>query len=158
MVAKHGLNPHFPVVTGRHQLTAEWSIDLPGEFNRRIDDGDLVFWRPGITAFVAIWNNDNAESIGARLAWLRGDMNPEAFDIVQEDLVDAQRFAYRLREDSEDSEENSMPALYAFTVVEDSHLQLAVYFDDEHDVEVALRLWRSVAFAQNDPLRTPRLH
>ena len=85
-------------------------------------------------------------------------MNPEAFDIVQEDLVDAQRFAYRLREDSEDSEENSMPALYAFTVVEDSHLQLAVYFDDEHDVEVALRLWRSVAFAQNDPLRTPRLH
>ena len=56
MVAKHGLNPHFPVVTGRHQLTAEWSIDLPGEFNRRIDDGDLVFWRPGITAFVAIWN------------------------------------------------------------------------------------------------------
>jgi hypothetical protein len=115
-----------------------------GKFNRRIEDGDLVLWRPGITLFVAIWNNDQAESIADRFAWLREDMNPESFDTIEEDLGDRRRFAYRLREDSDDEH---VPALYAFTVAADSHVQLAVYFDAEQDLQIALELWRSVACA-----------
>jgi hypothetical protein len=142
MATDNDLNPHFPVVKGRHQLTATWSVDLPGEFNRRVEeDGDLVLWRPGMTVFVAIWNNDRAESVSARIDWLREDTDPSAFDIVADDLGTTRRFAYR---QSEDSDDDRVPALYAFTVAEDSHVQLAVYFDSERDVETALRLWRSV--------------
>jgi hypothetical protein len=72
-------------------------------------------------------------------------MNPAAFDVVEVDLGDCQSFAYRLREDGDD---NRVPALYAFTVAADSHLQLAVYFDVEGDANAALQLWRSAVFRQ----------
>jgi hypothetical protein len=148
MVSKRGLNPKFPVVQGRHQLNAAWSLELPGEFNRRIEDGDLVLWRPGMTMFIAIWNNDRGESIPARLEWLREDMNPAAFDHVEETDGTSQRFAYRLAEDGDD---DRVPALYGFTVADSSHVQLAVYFDSEDDTATALELWRSVASAEQKP-------
>ena len=48
------LNPQFPIVEGRYQMTGEWSIALPGQFNRRIENQDLVIWRPGFTIWLAI--------------------------------------------------------------------------------------------------------
>ena len=41
--------PEFPIVEGDHLLTETWAIHLPDEFARRIEDGDLVSWRPGLT-------------------------------------------------------------------------------------------------------------
>jgi hypothetical protein len=142
MVEVQGLNANFPVVEGQYDLGSSWTVDLPGKFNRRIEDGDLVLWRPGMTVLVALWNNDQAESVAARFAWLREDTNPDAFAMVDDDLGHCRRFAYRLREDNDD---NRAPALYAFTVAEHGHVQLAVYFDAERDAQVALHLWRSVA-------------
>ena len=49
------LHPAFPIVEGNYRLTREWTIDLPGKFNRRIEDDDLVIWRPGLTFWIAIW-------------------------------------------------------------------------------------------------------
>ena len=135
------LNPRFPIVEGRYHLTDTWSVELPDKFNRRVEDGDLVLWRPGMTIFIAIWNNDRSESVAERSAWLRADTAPGAYDVVEEDLGTWRRFAYRLREESDD---NRVPALYAFSIVEDSHVQLAVYFDEEHDASIALSLWRSL--------------
>lgn len=140
------LNPKFPVVKGRYRFNATWSVDLPGELNRRIEDGDLVLWRPGLTVFVAIWKNDRAESISDRLTWIRDDMNPASFDIVEEEFAAGRRLAYRLKEDSDD---DRVAALYAFTIGEDSHVQLALYFDSEDDVELALELWRSIQAGPN---------
>ena len=148
MAPKRNLNPKFPVVTGRHQLNATWSVDLADKFNRRIEEDDLVLWRPGMTVFVAIWNNDQAETVSARLAWLRGDMNPAAFDIVEDSFESSRGFAYRLDEDGDDTR---VPALYAFTVAQDSHVQLAVYFDSENDVAAALKLWKSIVQAKQEP-------
>lgn len=41
------LHPEFPVVVGRYQMTPDWAVTLPRPFNRRTEDGSLVFWRPG---------------------------------------------------------------------------------------------------------------
>lgn len=141
MASKGGLNAEFPVVRGHHRLTTTWSIELPGEFNRRIEDGDLVLWRPGMTLFIAIWNNDRAETVTERSEWIREDMDPKAFDIVEAPVGTMQRFAYRLDEGSDDGR---VPALYAFTIAEHSHVQLAVYFDSEEDTATALQLWKSI--------------
>lgn len=101
-----------------------------------------------MTMFVAIWNNDRGESIQERVAWLRKDMNPAAFDHVEEHNGTSQRFAYRLAEADDDGR---VPALYGFIVADGSHVQLAVYFDSEDDTAAALELWRSVASAEQKP-------
>ena len=135
------LHPEFPVVEGRYQMTKDWSVTLPGQFNRRIDDGSLVFWRPGITAWTVAWNNDKAESQQQRLDWLRRHTSPDAFG--HEVLVDGDvtRFAYRL---TEPREEGVVHALYAFAIGVDGHIQMAIYFDDESDLELAREIWRSL--------------
>lgn len=61
------LHPGFPVVQDTYQMTKEWSVTLPGRFNRRIEDGSLVLWRPGFTIWTSVWGNDKKESAEKRL-------------------------------------------------------------------------------------------
>jgi lipopolysaccharide/colanic/teichoic acid biosynthesis glycosyltransferase len=41
-------------------MTPEWALVLPEKFNRRIEDGSMVFWRPGLTVWINVWGNDKA--------------------------------------------------------------------------------------------------
>jgi type II secretory pathway pseudopilin PulG len=135
------LHPDFPVVEGKYQMTEEWSIILPDKFNRRIEDGDLVIWRPGFTIWVSALNNDKNESKEDRRARLREDVSPDAFDVedVSEEAV--LRLRYRLNEESED---RRVAAFYGFVVGVNGHIQLGIYFDDEGDLEKAKQIWLSV--------------
>lgn len=135
------MNPSFPIVEGVYRLTEKWSITLPGPFNRRIEDGDLVLWRPGLTMWIAVWGNDERETTSARLEWLRGDASEEAYDFLEEEDGGLLRFSYRLAEESEDDRAD---ALYCFAIADESHVQMAVYFDREQDLETAQALWRSL--------------
>lgn len=134
--------PEHPIVEGHQRLTSDWSIDLPGRFKRRLEEGDLHFWRPGLTVVLAVWGNDDHESPQQRLAWIREDMSPDAYDIIEETQDTLLRFAYRLHEESDDERQD---ALYGFVIADLGHVQVAVYFDDEPDVEVAWSILRSIA-------------
>lgn len=131
----------FPVVEGRYQLTDDWAVTLPVQFNRRIEDESLVLWRPGITVWTIAWNNDKAETQQQRLDWLRRDSSPDAF--AHEVLVegDITRFTYRL---TERREEGVVHALYAFAIGVDGHVQMAIYFDDDKDLVLARQIWMSL--------------
>ncbi|REJ67067.1 MAG: DUF2185 domain-containing protein [Planctomycetota bacterium] len=43
VAAEDRLHPDFPIVTGQYRLTSSWRVFLPLEFNRRVEDGSLVF-------------------------------------------------------------------------------------------------------------------
>jgi len=139
------LHLNFPVVEGKYQMTKRWSITLPDRFNRRVETGDLVIWRPGFTIWVSALNNDKSESKEDRLERLRNDVSPDAFDVedVSEEAV--LRLRYRLNEESED---RRLAAFYGFVVGVNGHIQLGVYFDDEGDVEKAKQIWLSVKEAE----------
>ena len=109
--------------------------------NRRVEDQDLVLWRPGFTVWMSLWNNDNGETVQQRLDWLRSDASPGAFEQrVQADESPA-RYSYRL---NEEREEGAVYALYGFVLKEDGHLQIAIYADRESDIESAKSLLQSV--------------
>jgi len=114
---------------------------LPGRFNRRIEEGDLVIWRPGFTIWISALNNDKNRSKEERLAWLRAEMSHDAFDVEQVSDEGVLRFAYRLNEESEDQR---VAAFCAFAIGASGHVQLAIYLDDEGDVELAKEVWLSV--------------
>lgn len=135
------LHPDFPVVSGDYQLSANWAITLTQEMNRRVEDQDLVLWRPGLTVWMSLWNNDHEETIQERLEWLQSDTSPDAFDVtVQADDTSA-RYSYRL---NEDGEEGTLFALYGFALKEDGHLQIAIYVDGEGDLADAKSLFDSI--------------
>lgn len=128
------LHPDFPVVEGRYQMTKEWSVTLPGKFNRRIEDGELVLWHPGMTMWVAVWGNDKNENKESRLKRIRADISPQAFDVETSKTSGVLRLSYRLKEGNE---QGAVPAYYCFAVGDSGHVQMAIYLDKENDVKSA---------------------
>jgi hypothetical protein len=137
--------PGFPVVQGDHALTATWSIHLPQPFARRVEDGSLVLWRPGLTIWLSAWNNDHGESQAKRLASIKKAAAKNRFAEHQVKANSLTRYSYRLRDENDDG---PVESLNAFVISEGGHLHLAVYFDDLADEARARQLVDSVTERQ----------
>jgi hypothetical protein len=141
MTRKKWPPPGFPIVEGDYALTDTWAIHLPEQFARRVEDGDLVLWRPGLTIWLAAWGNDKGESQANRLKRIKEDASADRFADRESKAKNLTRFSYRLREDNNDG---AVDAVYGFVLNDDGHLQLAVYFDDPSDEVKARQLVDSV--------------
>ena len=120
-------------------MTQDCSIALPEPMNRRVEDGQLVLWRPGLTAWTTVWVND--EEPQARLAKVLQGTSPAGYDRKNWSTGNVLFHSYRLDEQSADGR---APALYTAAVGPSSHVHLAVYFDDEGDIASAEQLAHSI--------------
>jgi hypothetical protein len=134
--------PGFPIVEGDYPLTAAWSIHLPERFARRVEEGQLVLWRPGLTIWLTAWNNDHDESQASRLAAFKKSASPERFAESESAAGNLTRLSYRLRDENDDG---PVESLYGFVLSDTGHLQLAIYFDDPKEEPAARQLVESVA-------------
>jgi hypothetical protein len=135
------LHPDFPVINGRYEITKDWSIDLPEQFNRRIEDESLVIWRPGFTMWIIVWDNNKNEAPEARLAKFKARISERAFDLDESRDARVIFFSYRLAEASDD---DSVPALNGFAIGENGHVQISIYFDQESDVAEGATIFKSL--------------
>ncbi len=135
------LDDRYPLVEGRVRLTREWSVELPLPFKRRVEGGDLVLWRPGITLWVAAWAQEEGDSIESRLAWIASEANEAAFGARTDRIKGLLFYSYRLFEESDDKRQ---AALYGFVLHESGYLQVAVYYDRREDEALAYDVFRSV--------------
>jgi len=131
----------YPLVNGRYQMTADWSIELKTEYRKRIEDGDLVIWRPGITNWIAVWGIKEGETKESTLAWIKETSNPEAVKAFEREKAGYLAWAYLLHEKTEEDERW---ALYGFMISESGQVQMATYFDDKSDLNTAIDLWMSL--------------
>ena len=127
-------HPDFPVVESTYKLTNEWLVTLPGKFNRRIENNDLVIWRPGMTLWIAIWGNDKGETKESRLNRIMNDMSPKAFEVKTTTSSSILRLSYRLKEEEE---QGSVAAFYCFAIGQTGQVEMAIYLDNESDVKKA---------------------
>ena len=135
------LHPDFPVIDGRYEMTKEWSIDLPEQFNRRFENKSLVIWRPGFTMWVIVWDNNKDETSEARLAKLKARISERAFDLEESREANVIYFSYRLVEASDD---DRVPALYGFAIGESGHVQMSIYFDEKSDAAKAAAIFKGL--------------
>lgn len=135
------LHPDYPVVSGDYRLTDDWTATLPFEMNKRIEDGCLVVWRPGFTVWIIVWGNDKNQSAAERLEEVKGRADGAATEIAVELKPVPARLSYRL---IEEHGRGLVNGFYGFAFKPEGHVQLAVYFDQESDVEYAFRLHRSL--------------
>jgi hypothetical protein len=132
--------PGYPIVEGLHALTKSWSITLPAPFTRRIEDGSLVLWRPGLTLWINAFHNDHHESQAERLASAKDSVSPDATDVRETAAGGVTRLTYRLREDG-------VRTVMATIIADSGLLHAAIYFDDEHEAPTALGLAASFAYS-----------
>lgn len=138
-----GLDPRFPVVRGAHRLPNGWTVGTGSAMSVRIEEGQHVCWRPGLT----IWTlaSLGPESADARMSAFRGRMDGNAYDVVDEQIGSLRRVAYRL---SERAEDGRVDALYGFVATDRGEVFVSAYFDDEGSLGEALAFWRSVEDGQ----------
>jgi len=134
------LHPDYPVIENSYKMTNDWSVYLPGNFNRRIEDGSLVIWRPGLTIWTSIWNNDKKEPPAKRRDRVIQDASKDRFNEEYDDK-DSLFYSYRLNEESDDKR---VAAYYCFAFGENGHVQMAIYFDNEDDLKWARMIWKSL--------------
>lgn len=135
--------PGFPIVDGDHGITETWSIHLPERFARRIENGSLVLWRPGLTIWLEAWQNDHDETQADRLDWMKDVASPSRFDIRESTSGGVTRWSYRLLDRNENG---PVESLYGTVISDDGHLQIAVYFDEAADAAEAQQIVDSVTY------------
>src|SRR3569623_1196473 len=133
--------PGYPLVQGEHRLTDAWSIHLPESFARRIEEGSLDLWRPGLKLWMPAWGSDNGESQAERLKWVKERASPDRTNERVTRAGGVTRFAYRLVDRNEDGE---VASLNAVLFGDDEQLQVAAYFDTEADEATAVQLIDSI--------------
>lgn len=119
-------------------LADEWTIELDAEFERRVEDGSLVFSRHDRAIWVDLFEDDRP--ILQKLAMLRDDTpeNARTWNFEEESLL---KFGYLERD-----EENENLELTTFSVAVLGYALMTFYFDDEESLDWALGSWKSVRF------------
>lgn len=123
-------------------MTQKWSVSLPEKFNRRIEGGDLVIWRPGMTLWVTVWGNDKKEGKDVRIKIIRERISPKAFDMHVLKAGPVLRLSYRLKEQKE---QGAVPGYYCYSVGDTGHVLMAIYLDNEKDVVLAQNICGSIS-------------
>lgn len=110
-----------------------WRMHLPGEFNRRVEDGSLVLWRPDLTVWINVWNNDLKASVDELLARLLTQADPARGNEQLECTQDITRLSYELADADADADPDKADAGFvsvnACIVAAAGYVQVSAYFD-----------------------------
>ena len=106
-----------------------------------VRESSLVLWRPGLTAWITVWDNKHNESSELRKSELLQRRAPEAFAEKGATRDGVLFHMYRLAEPSGDKR---VAALYGYAFGADGHVQMSLYFDEEKDAVVAESICLSV--------------
>ena len=123
------LHPDYPLVTGDYQLTKGWRINLPQEFNRRIEEGSLVLWRPELTFWVNVWNNEGDVTVDEVLTRLLAAASPDRRDEKIDTSAPTLRLTYELAEDDTERDESTGQSINGFVICPSGYVQISAYYD-----------------------------
>lgn len=131
----------------KHKLTVQWELEINNLFERREEEtGDLLYTTGDKSLRLAIWNYDNENK--AEIYKNHQDIITHKKDSFPEDLKtfelsdsEISRIGYMIKEFDESREYN---VIYGFSIVDNQVLQLALYFDDDEDLNWALATWKGI--------------
>ena len=110
-------------------MTPEWSVLLPDEFNRRIEEGSLVLWRPTLTFWIAAWGDERGLSKEERMnSTLRSASAYRQHEQVERTskLI---RLTYELPEEDPERPKPVYTSISGYVFAAAGHLQISAYFD-----------------------------
>ena len=126
------------------QITQEWLIPLPEEFNRRVEDGRLVFWKTGITVICVVFKVPEETGKIELLNKIQEKFPEDAIEKLVSTKGEIVGLGYTQIENC--LEDKCRLSLYTFTASDTSCLQAAFYLDDPNDLDWAKSIWEKAIF------------
>ncbi|NEO88341.1 MAG: DUF2185 domain-containing protein [Spirulina sp. SIO3F2] len=133
------LLPAFP---GLNRLTQSWEVQIQEHLLRRIEKGELIMWRPGLTFYVTCFvSNDQDER--ALVADFMTDISKNAENLFVERSRSFTQIRYDLIESVEGQEQKGV---YISGFSDGNVIHIAAYYDQEPERTIIQSFARSLRF------------
>jgi hypothetical protein len=136
------------------QVTKEWFIDITDDFEKRVENQKLIFWRTGITVILAAFRLPETTGKLELLNQIQDKIPEDSLETFVSTKGEIVGLGYT-HIHKESGEKNRL-ALVTFTASDSSCLQSAFYLDKPDDLAWAIKTWENIIFhpdSEIDPLK-----
>ncbi len=126
------------------RITNEWIINLTDEFEHRVENERLVFWKTGATVVSVVFKLPEGKGKLELLNKIQKMIPENALETLVSTKGEIVGLGYTQIENCEG--EKCRLSLYTFTASDTSCLQLAFYIDDPDDLDWAKATWENIVY------------
>jgi len=130
------------------RITTEWLINIPDEFEHRVEDEKLIFWKTGITVIAVPFRLPKNTSKLELLNRIQENVPESIMETYVSTKGEIVGLGYTQFQKIEG--EKKRLSLTTFTASDTSCLQTAFYLDDSTDLEWAKSVWKGIVFHTED--------
>ncbi len=126
------------------QITPEWTIDLSDEFDTRVEDEKMIFWKTGITVVVAAFRLPEKTGKLDILNKIQKTIPENIIETLVSTSGEIVGLGYT--KIHKELDEKNRLSLYTFTSSDTSCLQVAFYLDNPEDLDWAKSVWEQIVY------------
>lgn len=134
------------------RITNEWIINIPENFENRVEEGKLIFWKTGITVIVAVFRLPEDTGKIELLNQIQKRIPDNAIETLVSTKGEIVGLGYTQIQKVQ-GKKNRL-SLYTFTASDTSCTQAAFYLDNPADLDWAKSVWETIVFqpeSTNEP-------
>ncbi len=125
-------------------ITKEWLINLSEDFDSRVEEGKLIYWKTGITVIAVPFRLPEGTDKLSLLKQIQEKMPADTLETMVSTKGEIVGLGYT-RINNEQNEIKRL-SLYTFTASDTSCLQIAFYLDNPDDLPWAKSVWERLIF------------
>ena len=125
-------------------ITKEWLINLSEDFDSRVEEGKLIYWKTGITVIAVPFRLPEETDKLSLLKQIQEKMPVDTLETMVSTKGEIVGLGYT-RINNEQNEIKRL-SLYTFTASDTSCLQIAFYLDNPDDLPWAKSVWERLIF------------
>lgn len=125
-------------------ITNEWLINLPDEFEHRIEDNKLVFWKTGITVIAVPFRLPDNTTKLEMLSRIHEKLPENILETFVSTKGEIAGMGYTQLQTVESDKKRL--SLTTFTVSDTTCLQIAFYLDDPTELDWARSTWQEIIY------------
>lgn len=126
------------------QITKEWLINLPEDFESRVEEEKLIFWKAGVTVIAVVFRVPEQTGKIELLNQIQEKLPDDALETLVSTKGEIVGLGYT--QIHKVLNEKNRLSLYTFTASDTSCLQVAFYLDNPEDLPWAKSVWERVLF------------
>ena len=126
------------------QITDEWIINLSEDFQRRVEDNELIFWKTGITVVATSYRLPAKSGKFEVLNKIQKRIPSDTIETLVSTQGKIAGLGYTQIQNFESGVKRL--ALTTFTASDTSCLQVAFYLDKPEDLPWAKSVWESILY------------
>ncbi len=126
------------------RITHEWLINIPNDFENRLEDEKLIFWKTGMTIIIVAFRIPEETGKLELLNQIQKKMPDDALEKLVSTKGKIAGLGYT--QIQKRAGKKNRLALYTFTTSDTSCLQTAFYLDDPSELDWAKSIWETIIY------------